>query len=291
MNILQLRWQFYLGLTLALTFFCASCTDEDDDRDHTGKTNYSASEEFRFAFDPTNLIRLSLEAISGEITIQGVPNSLLDSIFVQGERRVESESAADAEEHLQYLHVLTNVSEHVLNVRTDQPEHAEGRNYIVEYHIEVPEDFPLTVSQVNGFVRIDEMNADVTASTVNGDMRLGGSGIAIANVVNGYLNIESHRGNTEGTVVNGGIHAEVLLPPQGICVLSITNGNIDLQIPDTTSAHLNANVVNGGIEVRDIPFTSGIVGPDRINAVFGDGDGAITLDAVNGNILVRPFGI
>jgi hypothetical protein len=284
----------YLAAAFAIALVFVSCADNDDN-DYNGNqdrnTDHQASAEFAFAFHPSTLTSFSLDAINGEVEIHCLADSLIDSIRVSGERRVESDSDADAQEHLQYLYVLTNVDEHVLNVRTDQPGQTDGRNYIVDYYIEIPENMPVTASNVNGPVWIDNVQVAVTASTVNGNLRLGGTGIAVAHVVNGYLSIESHRGNMEGTVVNGGIHAEALLLPQGICSLTITNGNIDLQIPDTTSAHLNANVVNGGIEVRDIPFTSGIVGPDRVNAVFGDGDGLITLSSVNGNILVRPFGI
>jgi hypothetical protein len=278
---------------LALTLACISCTDDDDNHNgnQVNNTDYSASADFRVAIPLADLTNLSLEAVSGEIVILGVPNFMQDSIIVQGERRVESDSDADAQAHLQYLQVLTNASEHILSVRTDQPEQTEGRNYIVEYHIEVPEEFIVTASQVNGTVWINDMNADVIVSAVNGNLHVSGAGTAAANVVNGFLSFESYVGTVHGSVVNGGIHAEVSLPLEGNCDLSITNGNIDLELPDTTSAHISANVVNGQIEVRDFTVSNPVITPHSFIGILGVGDGSITLDAVNGNILVQPFGI
>jgi DUF4097 and DUF4098 domain-containing protein YvlB len=237
------------------------------------------------------LTAFSLEAINGEVSIEGVPESQLDSIIVRGERRVESDSEADAQAHLQFLQVAMTVSEQLLTVRTEQPDQAEGRNSIVDYHIEIPEDMPVTASNVNGTVWITHMTDTVVASVVNGNLHLGYAGTATASVVNGFLSFESYVGNVHGSVVNGGIHAEVSLLPEGSCDLSITNGNIDLELPDTTSAHLSTNVVNGQIEVRDFTVSNPIVTPHSFTGILGVGDGSISLDAVNGNILVRPFGI
>ncbi|RQV97155.1 hypothetical protein EH220_04910 [bacterium] len=276
------------SLLALLLCFAVSCNDDDENNGHyAGNTNYSASEEFEYSFlPPYQTTSFILDAVSGQASIHFFPDAGLDSIVVSGERRVESDSQADADEHLGDLQVIFTKTTESLRFETEQPDQSEGRNYIVEYYIELPESMLLTVSQVNGPVWIHDMANSATASVVNGSLFISGSGHAIGSIVNGILHFESFEGSVTGSSVNGGITAEVVLPESGVCDLHVTNGNIGLEIPATTSAAFTATVVNGRIAYSNLTLGNATISPTSVVGLLGTGDGAINLSTTNGNIAV-----
>lgn len=276
------------GATLILLLcFVVSCHDSDDDFGaQVNNTDYTASEAFLYSFDPAGLTHFMIGAISGEIEIHCVADSLLDSIRVSGERRVESESQADATEHLAYLHVLFTEANDSLSFKTDQPDEPEGRNYYVDYYAEIPESLVLTFSQVNGPLRIQDMANSSTASVVNGSLHISGGGSVIASIVNGQLNIEHFNGSVTGSSVNGGITADLILPEAGVCDLHVTNGNLGLTIPSATSAAFSASVVHGLISYTNLTLSDATITLTSVNGILGAGNGAIDLSTANGNITV-----
>ena len=280
----------YFAITLLLIVFVAACNDDDDNGYRVDNNDYSASADFAFSFyPPYQATDFILEAISGQASVQFMPDAVLDSILVWGERRVESESLADAEAHLADLHVLYTEVDNELRFRTDQPDESGGRSYIIEYHIEIPESMSLILSQVNGPVWIHDMANESIVSVVNGSIYLHGSGSATSSIVNGYLHFESFEGSVAGSSVNGGITAEIILPEEGMCDLDVVNGNISLEIPDTTSAEFSANVTNGQIGYTGLVFIDAVISQNSVAGTLGEGEGTIGLSTTNGNITVVGY--
>jgi len=264
---LRLLW----CLALVLTFSLLSC---DDDSSPSGpdvvNTDFSASEDFFLRIGIAGQSRLRLEAISGSVEITGA--SGVDSVTIWGERRVESESVADAEEHLQQLSVEMSESGGQIAVWTEQPEQSHGRNYIVEYHAEVPTTWQLAVEQVNGNIAISTTENSVEANLVNGTMRLW-----------------DISGSVDGEGINGTIDGKIFLPPSGTCTLRITNGTIGLLIPQSTSAAFAAQVLVGTIALHNLSLQNQNVTPTSLTGTLGAGEGEIELLTVNGNISVTGF--
>ena len=264
---LRLLW----CLALVLTFSLLSC---DDDSSPSGpdvvNTDFSASEDFFLRIGIADQSRLRLEAISGSVEITGA--SGVDSVTIWGERRVESESVADAEEHLQQLSVEMSESGGQIAVWTEQPEQSHGRNYIVEYHAEVPTTWQLAVEQVNGNIAISTTENSVEANLVNGTMRLW-----------------DISGSVDGEGINGTIDGKIFLPPSETCTLRITNGTIGLLIPQSTSATFAAQVSVGTIALHNLSLQNQNVTPTSLTGTLGAGEGEIELLTVNGNISVTGF--
>ncbi|UCE20321.1 MAG: hypothetical protein JSV84_08295 [Gemmatimonadota bacterium] len=252
-----------VGMLGFLFLFC------DNDSSTVGP-DFSASEDFYYQIAIKNLSGLQLNAINGTVDIEGV--SSIDSVTVWGERRVESNSRADADAHLPDLSVEMSESEDRISIRTEQPDQSSGRNYIVDYNIRIPGGWQLDIGQVNGNVSISSMENSVISNLVNGNMRLW-----------------DISGSVNGGLVNGGIDSKISLPASGICGLSVVNGTIDLLIPQSTSADFSAHISSGSINLSNVSLQNQTITPTSVTGLFGAGAGEIELSVVNGFITVTGF--
>jgi hypothetical protein len=260
----------------------------DDNHVNVSNTRYSASEEFDYKIEVLEQEYLELYAVSGSIEIIGVAD--LDSVHVWGERRVESESTQDARAHLEYLRVKIEQYIDDIKVKTDQPDQSNGRNYLVYYHIRVPENWQVKVNSVNGVCELSSIANAVEIINTNGNLILEDiSGDVAAVLTNGNLILKNYFGNVVGNVVNGNITCLMTLPASGKCKLSTVNGPIALSIPMETSAFLSASVVNGGISITNLEMENMVTTPTSVQGRLGDGNGTIELGTVNGAIGVTGY--
>jgi len=102
------------------------------------------------------------------------------------------------------------------------------------------------------------------------------------------ISVPSHM-NLDVKCVNGKIVGTVSLPVGGTVDLILANGNIDLNIPQNTSADLYANLVNGTITHKDLNLLNGVSNSKSLKGRLGTGQGSITLKTTNGNIEVAVF--
>ena len=240
-----------LGLTLGLCLLWVGCGDDNGAGSNgvVDNTDFSAEADFYFRLDLGSHDALRLEGISGEVNIADVAGS--DSIVVAGVRRVRSESAQDAEEHLPLLEVsVQDLSDEVL-VETSQPEQSNGRSYEVDYEITLPAVMGLDITDINGQVILDDITGDVQAD-----------------------------------VVNGQIAGDVTIATGGSLVMSVVNGAITLGIPKSTSAEFSAAIVNGYINVSDLTLYDSQSTTHSLTGRLGAGEGTISLMVTNGTIAV-----
>lgn len=258
----------FILLNLIIFTACGVRIIEPDDR--VDNTNYAATESFSFDIAVKNQTRLALGAINGPVDVVGVPNAATARIW--GERRVESESAADAKAHLKELEVRVSDRQDEISVQTLQPDDTHGRNYVVVYHLRIPQAWKLSLGHVNGAVTIDSLNNDVSVKLVNGDVQ-----------------VREMYGNLTAEVINGQVTGNLTLPLQGTCKASTVNGLITLSIPRTTTAEFSAAVTNGNIHVTNLALNNMVSTPQSLRGKLGNGQGTISLSTVNGNISVSGF--
>ena len=276
--------------TLFIALIINACLIDPHDDNHTNVSNtrYSAYEKFDFKFEVLTQEYLDLCAVSGSIEIIGVAD--LDSVHIWGERRVESESTRDARAHLEYLRV--NIEQYMdgIKVETEQPDQSQGRNYLVYYHIRIPENWEVNVCSVNGICELSSIANTVKITNTNGDLNLEDiSGDITAGLTNGGLILKNYFGNIVGSVVNGSIACHMTLPDSGTCILSTVNGPIALNIPTETSAYFSASVVNGGISITNLEIQNMVTTPKSVQGRLGEGNGSIELGTVNGAIAVTGY--
>lgn len=218
-------------------------------------TDFEASEPFNFTVDKESRFRLSLEGVSGKITVSGSPGAT--SITITGTKRVRSQSIEDAQAHLAFLNINKEELTDEVIVKTDQPQFSGGRSYIVDYTITLPENFEVLVVNFNGAVNI------------NGIV---GSALVLV------------------TLFNGEIDAEVTLPLNGKVKFILFNGVIHLAIPTSTSAKFYAEATNGSINLSsNLVLQNVIRSPNPFEGTLGVGDGTVELKIASGDVNVTGF--
>jgi hypothetical protein len=272
-----------LALLLSACIF-----DSDDNGFNVSNTNYSAIESFSHSIPIAGRTRLAMSGINGSMDISGVPSAT--TVEIWGERRVSSESTADAEQHLQELIVEVREYTDRIEVETDQPRQSQGRSYVVEYHCTVPDDWAVLTQQVNGGIAIDSLYSDVSVVSTNGNVSFSAiSGDVAAVLTNGDITMDGVEGDVNAIVTNGRFIGWVVLPPQGVCQVNVTNGLIELSVPVNTSADVSAGVVNGSIVVTDLTMANLVTTPTSLTGRLGAGEGQITLMNVNGNVVLIGY--
>jgi DUF4097 and DUF4098 domain-containing protein YvlB len=269
-NLTRSAELIFLSVLLCLLAITACDIRVNDTNDNVANTNFFAAEPFSFEIAVKNQTRLNLTAINGPIDVIGVAGATTAKIF--GERRVESESEADAKAHLKELEVRVSDRQNEIAVNTIQPDNAHGRNYKVTYHIRIPSAWKFAVDHVNGIVLIDSLRNDVSLKVVNGSVQL-----------------REITGSVDAELVNGQLTGKLWLPVQGTCKMATVNGQILLTIPKTTTAEFSAAVTNGDISLSNLLLNNSVSTPKSLRGKLGDGQGTISLSTVNGNISVSGF--
>lgn len=254
------RWLRRLSLAAAVTLPIAGCNE-----DITGNNRFEAQEPFSFAVEVTTQLAVTLNGVNGEIEFVGVAG--LDSVRIEGFRRVFSSSVADAEAHLPDVEVVIDTQAGEIGIHTEQPSSSGGRTYVVDYQIAMPAELMAQIENANG-------NIDV-ASIHN---------TARAQVANGNVILDDIQGDVLAQTGNGNIVCSATLPAAGQASLTTGNGNITLQIPASTSAEFSAAVGNGTITVSGLSLQDQTVTPNLVTGRLGAGDGQITLATGNGNV-------
>jgi len=96
-------------------------------------------------------------------------------------------------------------------------------------------------------------------------------------------------GNVDIDHVNGSIDSSVTLPNDGDIMIFTDNGNIDLNIPTSTSAIIAASGTNGAISTSNLEFIAVEQTLQSLTGTLGNGEGVIDLGTVNGKITVTGF--
>jgi hypothetical protein len=238
----------------------------------TSDPDFTAEKTFEDELPVENQITVNVEAINGEVVVTGQSDA--KNVMITAHLYVSSDTQEDAELHLDDLDILVTEDTNEILIQTVQPEeNFNGRQYLVEYDIIVPESFEVVTSQTNGSIAIFDIQNSVEVSNTNGDVLL--SGIV---------------GGVTADVENGAIEGTVVLPLNEMIDLSVNNGGLELSIPTSTSAEFSA-IVNGigEINVSDLDITDALRTSNSLTGTIGNGEGSIALSTVNGNIEVIGF--
>ena len=212
-------------------------------------TDFVASEPFESTLSSTNRLRLVLTGVNGMVAVTGMPAG--GSVTISAERRVGSDSLADAQSHLSYLQVQVQEVGNDIVVRTSQPPDPAGRSYQVDYQIGVPASFALSIVNTNGSIELTGMSGDVDTD-----------------------------------LVNGSIEATLQVPAGGSIKMTTVNGGIDLHLPLSTSANLSAEVEVGTITVQDPLVPNEMRSNSTLQHTLGAGGATVSLQTTTDSIRI-----
>lgn len=267
-NIKKIAQLIYI-IGIMLIFSLSSCLVVDP-IDNVSNTDFAAKAPFSFDVPINNQKTISVEGINGPIAIKGKPG--ISSVKIWGDRIVQSDSYNDAEKNLEHFEVVVSDGQDQISVKTDQPTLTYGRSYQVVYNIIIPDNWDVNVENVNGRVQIDSLNGNINVGLVNGD--------AVITEIYGNISIG---------VTNGAVYGKVTLPMNGLCTINTVNGQVQLNIPTTTSAELAAKVTNGTVSVSNLILKNMVSSQNSVSGALSKGQGKITVTAVNGTININGF--
>jgi hypothetical protein len=134
----------------------------------------------------------------------------------------------------------------------------------VDFTVRVPAGVAFIGTTVNGGVLAEQLRSNVFATTVNGDVVVTTTGIALASVVNGAIDVAIATTTWDRDLT-----------------YTAVNGNVSVEVPAAANADVSLTTANGTI-ASDFALTE--VGPGNWQGVIGSGVWGLTLTTVNGNV-------
>jgi Toastrack DUF4097 len=252
--------------------------------------------------------RLVLDNPDGYIIVQTYDG---DTISAQADIKaffVDPEKGATAAESYVASLVEAETRDGALQVRTEPGERPDGLELLVFYTIKVPVGTNLEIASANGNVWVKEgcgsvnvrgSNADiqienplgaVVADSLNGRIKVRGApeGCQVR-TVNGSVFVEVRGGSLKADTINGRIYAWLLDAAVEGCELTSQNGTIKLMVNDECSAQVEARTKRGTVNVNsDFPVdtSAGVRQSRYIKGTIGKGRGRLTMDTLNGDIVI-----
>lgn len=149
--------------------------------------------------------------------------------------------------------------------------HVHDNDTNVNFTVRVPAGVNFHGRTVNGEVKAQDLGADVDAKSVNGAISVSTAGLARAQTVNGSITAVMGRADW----------------PSGLEFKTV-NGSINLSLPASLSAQVEAKTLNGEI-TSDFPMTvTGTFSRRRLSGTIGGGGNRrLILETVNGGVQIR----
>lgn len=244
---------------------------EDDfmDRCHDGQSRWN---DDRVRFCEVREKRLSAPRMldvdgeqNGGVSVHGWNRS---EVLVVAKIQTEGEDADAARDLAAGITVETSDG----HVRAEGPSTRRRQSWSVSYDVWMPRQTDLHVATHNGGVSVEDVDARVELSAVNGGLHLSGvSGDVRGETTNGPLNVELDGDQWRGPGLD----------------LRTTNGPVNLDVPEGYSAQLETGTVNGGMRIEfPITLQGGMIGR-RITTQLGRGGATIRAMTTNGPVNIR----
>jgi DUF4097 and DUF4098 domain-containing protein YvlB len=144
----------------------------------------------------------------------------------------------------------------------------------VDFTVQVPLGVRLVARTVNGGIAATGLESDVEAYTVNGNIDIGGRGLARARTVNGSIDASMGRADWQDTLE-----------------FETVNGSITVKLPASLSTAVDAETVSGSIQTDFALNVSGRLEPRHISGTIRGtdppGNRRLRLRTVNGQIRLQ----
>jgi len=209
--------------------------------------------------------RVSLSNINGDVEITG---------WSRNEVQIDAVKTARDQQRLDEASIDVNVGGSYVEIETHYPSHLMNNNPAsVHYTLHVPQNARIDkINLVNGALTVQKLSGEIEA-----------------NLVNGKLHASDLTGTADLATVNGTIDANYTsLNNVREIKLKSVNGSVNLELPQSPNAEVEASTVNGGIST-DFPLTvKGHWVGKNMSGTLGSGGVHIELSNVNGSIRVGP---
>jgi hypothetical protein len=213
-------------------------------------------------------------AANGRVAVDNINGAVEITGWNRNEVQIDAVKTASDQQKLNDMRIEVNAGSSSVEIKTRYPEHNTNNNPGgVHYTLHVPQNARIDkVNLVNGPLTLDKLGGEVEA-----------------NLVNGKLQASELTGAADLATVNGSIDATYnSLTNVGKIKLSSVNGSVNLTLPQSPNADVDASVVNGSINT-DFPLTvKGRFVGKSMSGTLGSGGVHIELHNVNGSIHLGP---
>ena len=216
--------------------------------------------------------RLSVDpGRNGGVTIKGW---LDNQVLV----RSKVETWADTDSDASLLASRVRVDANTGQVSASGPDPQDNTGWAVSYEIFVPQVSDLNLQARNGGISISDVRGRIEFTARNGG-----------------VNLKRIAGEVAGSTLNGGLHIELAGNTWDGRQLEVStkNGGVTLALPDTYSAHLRTETVNGGVRSDHPAITlqatpgSGRSRAQNLDTNIGAGGPLIHVSTTNGGITLK----
>ena len=283
-------------LTLALAAVSALGCDHH-------RVEESATEDFRF--DSGAITRIEVRIDDGRIAVE--PSDAIGVVEVVFHKRARAADRDGARSLLDAVRVEAIANRDTLRVRAPGASIAFGGNSETDVALRVPEGTALDLQTRDGRIQLERVSGDIRAETADGRIRL--------ETVTGTLRLRTTDGSVIGTELTGAVDAassdgriqlegnfdalravtadgSIRITSRGRRELTsdwnirTSDGSIELTLPASISAHIEATAVSGRI-VNELSTFEGSERNDRLKGTLGKGGPLILVTTMDGRITLE----
>ncbi|MSO55703.1 MAG: hypothetical protein EXQ55_02090 [Acidobacteria bacterium] len=258
-------WSVLVGISVLAGSGAACDVQVRDGKPSFGLNRPQATQEWHRQYPLAAGGQVEVANLNGPIELSpGSPGT----VDIQATITAKALTEAQAKELLSKGRITETVQPDRIKVETVVPRGVRG-SYEVRYRVSVPADAVSTVSTTNGSFKATGLAGSLKASIVNGQVELTDIG-----------------GEVDVVGVNGSLTAKLIRISAPVR-LETTNGQLSVQFPSASKAHLSARVVNGGLTVSGLETQEPIGNRIKnLEAVLNGGGPEIDLRTTNGQILI-----
>ncbi len=223
---------------------------------------------------------VELENTNGRIRISAWDQP---QVRIHAVKKVQNDSDKDAREMLRQLRIDVRQDGSTLRIETITPRQNEMGflDFIFGNHINSSVEYDLTVPR-SIRLRADNTNGSITATDLAGEIDV--------ETTNGRIEVLRCSGTVDASTTNGAINVELIQVRAGKPMkFETTNGRINLSVPSTLAADIDASTTNGRIE-SEIPITTTRFSRHSLRGSLNGGGTDIVLRTTNGGISIRAAG-
>ncbi len=259
---------------------------------------------------------LRIEGSAGDVSVKG--GASVGKLKATARFRAGTHEDAKAKAD-RYTPVLEESEQYVL---LKQP---EGHDFSVDLDIDVPTGVPLELKLLSGDVSIEGTNAPVRVHGKSGDLSLKGaegaievslssgdvaiehanasvltvetkSGDLSLNDVTGAVNVRTSSGdvsvkrcrarNVSVEAASGDVSVDMLEPVNGTVNVRTVSGDVSVSLPDGSDCRVTLSTLRGSVAC-DLELMDDVRDSQRITGRLGNGEGAIDVSAVNGDVRLQ----
>ncbi|MCH6257049.1 DUF4097 domain-containing protein [Puniceicoccaceae bacterium K14] len=276
-----------LSLSILLSIFATSQITASEYTEVTEKS-----------FDAAAIRNLEIKTIAGYIKVFGEER---EDISITRKATVRNVRESRAKAYLENIETETTIDGETLAISYQLEDKPSSISISLE--LRLPQNIVTHLKTSGGSIRVEDMDADVTAKTSGGNMtfnqikanltaRTSGGDIKVDNVSmdanihtsGGNLSLKNLNGNVTAKTSGGYIEAEILNPITKNSSFKTSGGNIKLKLVEDSAFHLAAQATGGRIH-SDFKVDSQV--DDKSRSIEGNVNGGgpdLELKTSGGNI-------